>query len=54
MSSPMASRFTTIAQMEISRWRDGKVVHISDAGHNTRRERYETYIETVTTFLQQG
>jgi pimeloyl-ACP methyl ester carboxylesterase len=42
-----------VAQEAASLWRDGKVVHISGAGHNIRRERYETYIEVVATFLQQ-
>ena len=30
-----------------------KVVHIAGAGHNIRREQFETYVKAVTTFLQE-
>lgn len=34
-------------------WRKGKTIHISGAGHNVRRERYEPYMEAVTAFLKE-
>ena len=32
---------------------NGKVVHISGAGHNIRREQFEAYVEAVTHFLRE-
>jgi pimeloyl-ACP methyl ester carboxylesterase len=31
--------------------RDGRVVHIQNAGHNIRRDQFERYLATVTAFL---
>jgi pimeloyl-ACP methyl ester carboxylesterase len=32
-------------------WRDGRIVHIQNAGHNIRRDQFERYLVTVTAFL---
>ena len=31
--------------------RDGRIVHIQNAGHNIRRDQFERYLATVTAFL---
>lgn len=41
-----------IAKEASSLWHDGKVVHISGAGHNIRREQFDKYVEAVTSFLK--
>ena len=42
-----------VAEEAASLWQDGKVVHISGAGHNIRREQFEKYLEAVTSFLRE-
>lgn len=34
-------------------WQNGQSVHIAGAGHNIRRDRYDTYISTIQTFLKE-
>lgn len=40
-----------VAQEAAALWRNGRVAHVSGAGHNIRREQFEKYIEAVTAFL---
>ncbi len=42
-----------VAQEAAGLWRSGRVVHISGAGHNIRREQYGKYLEAVTAFLME-
>ena len=42
-----------IAQEAAGLLKEGKVVHIPDAGHSIRRENFQPYLEAVTTFLRQ-
>ena len=41
------------AQEASTLWRTGRVVHIPNAGHNTRRDQYEPYRTAVTDFLRE-
>jgi N-formylmaleamate deformylase len=41
------------AHLAISTMQNGKISHISGAGHNIRRDQYTQFIMAVTTFLQQ-
>lgn len=41
------------AEEAASIWHKGRSVHISGAGHNIRRERYEDYMEVITAFLKE-
>lgn len=49
-----ANGFVTseLAEQIASRWRTGKAVYVSGAGHNIRREQFEKTVETVTAFLE--
>lgn len=40
-----------IAQKAVHLMRQGRYVHVPNAGHNIRRENFEAYIEAVTAFL---
>jgi len=42
-----------IAQEAAALWRNGRVAHVSGAGHSIRREQYEKYVEAVTAFLSE-
>jgi pimeloyl-ACP methyl ester carboxylesterase len=45
---------TTEAAQEVATlWRNGRVLHISGAGHNIRREQYEPFRDAVVSFLQE-
>jgi len=41
------------AEEAASIWNKGRIAHISGAGHNIRRERYEDYMKVVTAFLKE-
>ena len=34
-------------------WKDGQMVHLAGAGYNIRREQFDEYKETITTFLKE-
>jgi len=42
-----------IASQAVEMLPNGRTVHIGGAGHNIRRERFETYLEVVKGFLQE-
>ena len=43
-----------LADQIASRWRTGKAVYISGAGHDVRREQFEKAVETVRAFLKEA
>lgn len=42
-----------VAQEAARLWQHGEIIHIPDAGHNIRRERFEPFMATINNFLRQ-